>query len=214
MEVAKRRIVANVVRNSKRIMKSYIVLLPTSEITNLIFDLRRELVKLGFGGSGDRFSTLPHVTISYLSDTSDSELNNMLFQELDQVVAHTKTYKLSLKKFTDWGGNIVAMFNNETLFSLTSVLEEVLSRHKISGNQEYFDSINIIEKNDGSPLSTSIPQVLGDHMKILREIDGDRISEAKQILAKKLPEIFIFDRICLIKHGCRDEDIVWSNYLK
>lgn len=176
--------------------------------------LRNKFVELGFGKKGKRFFTLPHVTVSYLKNVSINNFGKKLFRNLDQVVAHTKKQNLPLKSLANWDGKIVALFDNKVLFSLTTELDKILCQHRFSGNKKYLEYINSIEEEKGLDLSPKVQWVLGDHMKVLRGIDDNKVAKAKLILNRKLPKIFIFDRLCLIKYGCRNKDIVWSNYFK
>jgi len=193
-------------------IKGYIVLLPKLEIINLIYKLREDFIRQGFGIKEKRFWALPHVTISYLKPTPLVKLDNILFQELTQVITNeVKTYiNLQLTSLTSWGGKIVALFDNSPLFSLTVTIDRILSKYDLSDNKTYLEYVNSIRVEEGQESFVGVQQVLGDHMKILRGIYEAKILPVKQALLDKLPKLFVFDKICLIKGKFLPEDILWK----
>lgn len=178
-------------------MKPNLILLPTNEFIQNIFNLRKQIVEIGLGENDPRINVLPHSTILYIEEDLTKEQINKIIQQLDKLQIH-KPIVLGISKITNWKHKVIAMLDTSPLENLKNEIETLLNKTNIKFNNEY-------KKDYGD--------TIGNHIKLARQIYPNKIKEAINMFQKNLIKEISFERIAFIDYETEEKDILWEKRL-
>lgn len=178
-------------------MSQFLVIIPSKEITNIILELRNQIMHEGFGEFDQRINVIPHITITYLEEELTNENGPNLFKNLD-LVALPNFFTVNNRGVVNWDRKIVALFNPLDLTNLVENYRKVFEESSIKVNYNY-------EHLYG--------KTIGDHMKVAREIKPEKLEETLNLARKILPQQIPIERLALINYEGKEQDILWQKYL-
>lgn len=178
-------------------MQPNLVLLPNKQFIQKVFNLRKQIVENKLGKSDPRDKVLPHTTVLYFEENlTDKKVDECMHQLNNLQIS--KPIILDIIEVTNWEHKVVARFNASPLDSLKSKVGKLISNTKIRFNTEY-------KKVYGD--------TIGDHMKLARQINVNKIEETKKLFKKTLPKNIQFERIAFIGYEGEEKDILWQKQL-
>lgn len=195
-------------------MKPIFALLPSDDITQQIYRVRNEIINKDWGVEGERTQVLPHLSVSYLKEINNLQLIEKIKTELTNQFHHLNRLTLNIVRVRTWSNKVSIMFDNHPVRELVSKLEGILNKYDVSENQIYLSQLNKSEKERGEKTFNTFEEVAGDHIKIVRNIRDEHLSETIDYISQTLPGLITFDKFVFIDYGCTDKDILWKVDLK
>jgi hypothetical protein len=178
-------------------MNHFLITIPKKEVCDIIFRFRNQIVDAGFAQIDSRINAIPHVTITYIEQELNNHQIDDLISSFNSIVIPTKI-SLSLLDITNWNEKVVALFNPSVLAGLVNEYKKAFDKLLIKVNKDY-------ESHYG--------QTIGDHMKIAREIQPDKIETVLKLAKSTIPLQVPLEKIALIGYGCETKDIIWETDL-
>lgn len=178
---------------------AFLVTIPNVTIVEKIFELRRKIVKLGYGQLDPRANVLPHVTITYIENKNLSKDQiNLIVKKLLEL-NFSKSITLTIKELLNWKHKIVASFDTNPIKELVTISQNLLRGLGLKVNDDYIKLYG---------------NTIGDHMKIARHIDFQKLPLAMKLINSELPKKIVLDRIAFVGYDCDEKDIFWEKILR
>ena len=178
-------------------MQPNIVLLPNKEFIQKVFNLRKQLVDMGFGDVDPREKVLPHTTILYFEEEITKDKIKKISKQLDKLLIKQQI-DMKIIKITNWEHKVVAKFNTSPLQNIKKEVEILIGEINVKSNTEY-------NKIYGDSI--------GDHMKLARQVNSNNTNEVIELFQNNLPIKVHFERIVLIGYETTEKDILWEKKL-
>lgn len=180
--------------------KLYVALIPDVETIDLIWELRKKVVEMGWGEDDPRGKILPHCCISYLKEGEEisEEMKVGMIARLDEADWGEKIALAVERCDTISEGKLAVFFDADDMRELVAKAERAVGQLAVVGNQKY------VEK-----FGTEI----GDHMKLARHIKGEHKSEVSRLFEGKVGSSVIFERVVFAGYGFEEKDILWEKQL-
>ena len=165
-------------------MKIYGVLIPEQKIVDSIWKLRKNTVD-------KRGLTLPHMTIGYFGDI-ENEMISEIIKALKQITLFNSV-ELPVLNYIFFDNKIAAEFDKRLTKNIVENFEKVV-------------------KNIGVEINSD-DKYIGDHMKVVRNIDPKDTEKMLTLIKEILPNTIHFERMALISENCEEKDILWESSL-